>query len=173
MSADKARRIAALNDLFRLNFFVTSFGPRPVPVTSSARGEYRPCHRKTKSASGAKCRVSMTFRKATTPTPNVISARSTCRVCPRRFSGRSIITRTGPARSALKTLPIRRNPSACSPSCWPRSIRHGTPRGKLALIRPGYVQVLIGRARPWPVGPRPRLLPGSPSPPVSARSLPC
>ena len=31
MSEDKAKQIAALNDLFRLNFFVPSFGPRPVP----------------------------------------------------------------------------------------------------------------------------------------------
>ena len=31
MSEDKAAQIAALNDLFRLNFFVPTFGPRPVP----------------------------------------------------------------------------------------------------------------------------------------------
>jgi len=31
MSEDKAKRIAALNDLFRLDFFVPTFGPRPVP----------------------------------------------------------------------------------------------------------------------------------------------
>ncbi|MGA7796796.1 MAG: DUF3768 domain-containing protein [Candidatus Acidiferrales bacterium] len=31
MSEDKAKQIAALNDLFRLNFFVPTFGPRPVP----------------------------------------------------------------------------------------------------------------------------------------------
>ena len=31
MSENKARQIAALNDSFRLNFFVPSFGPRPVP----------------------------------------------------------------------------------------------------------------------------------------------
>ena len=31
MSEDKAKRIAALNDLFRLNFFVPSSGPRPAP----------------------------------------------------------------------------------------------------------------------------------------------
>lgn len=31
MSENKAKKIAALNDLFRLNFFVPSFGPRPVP----------------------------------------------------------------------------------------------------------------------------------------------
>ncbi|MGH6879009.1 MAG: DUF3768 domain-containing protein [Rhizomicrobium sp.] len=31
MSEDKAKTTAALNDLFRLNFFVPSFGPRPVP----------------------------------------------------------------------------------------------------------------------------------------------
>jgi len=31
MSEDKAKQIAALIDLFRLNFFVPSFGPRPVP----------------------------------------------------------------------------------------------------------------------------------------------
>ena len=31
MSEDKAKRIAVLNDLFRLNFFVPTFGPRPVP----------------------------------------------------------------------------------------------------------------------------------------------
>lgn len=31
MSEEKAKQIAALNDLFRLNFFVPTFGPRPVP----------------------------------------------------------------------------------------------------------------------------------------------
>jgi Protein of unknown function (DUF3768) len=31
MSEDKAKQIAELNDLFRLNFFVPTFGPRPVP----------------------------------------------------------------------------------------------------------------------------------------------
>jgi hypothetical protein len=31
MSEDKAKQIAVLNDLFRLNFFVPSFGSRPVP----------------------------------------------------------------------------------------------------------------------------------------------
>jgi hypothetical protein len=31
MNEDKAKRIAALNDLFRLDFFVPTFGPRPVP----------------------------------------------------------------------------------------------------------------------------------------------
>jgi len=31
MSEDKANQIAALNDLFRLNFFAPTFGPRPVP----------------------------------------------------------------------------------------------------------------------------------------------
>ena len=31
MSEDKAAQIAALNDLFRLHFFVPTFGPRPVP----------------------------------------------------------------------------------------------------------------------------------------------
>jgi hypothetical protein len=31
MTEDKAKQIAALNDLFRLNFFVPTFGPRPVP----------------------------------------------------------------------------------------------------------------------------------------------
>jgi hypothetical protein len=31
MSEDKAKQIAEQNDLFRLNFFVPSFGPRPVP----------------------------------------------------------------------------------------------------------------------------------------------
>jgi len=28
---DKAQRIAALNDLFRRDFFIPSFGPRPAP----------------------------------------------------------------------------------------------------------------------------------------------
>jgi hypothetical protein len=31
MSEDKAKQIAALNDLFRLNFFGPTSGPRPVP----------------------------------------------------------------------------------------------------------------------------------------------
>jgi hypothetical protein len=31
MSEDKAKRIAALNDFFRLNFLTLSFGQRPVP----------------------------------------------------------------------------------------------------------------------------------------------
>ena len=31
MNEEKAKQIAALNDLFRLNFFVPSFGPRPIP----------------------------------------------------------------------------------------------------------------------------------------------
>jgi hypothetical protein len=31
MSEDNAKQIAALNDLFRLNFFIPTFGPRPVP----------------------------------------------------------------------------------------------------------------------------------------------
>jgi hypothetical protein len=31
MSEDKAQRIAALNDSFRVDFFVPTFGPRPVP----------------------------------------------------------------------------------------------------------------------------------------------
>ena len=31
MSEDKSKQIAALNDLFRLNFFVPTSGPRPVP----------------------------------------------------------------------------------------------------------------------------------------------
>jgi hypothetical protein len=31
MSEDKTQRIAALNDAFRLDFFVPSCGPRPVP----------------------------------------------------------------------------------------------------------------------------------------------
>jgi Protein of unknown function (DUF3768) len=31
MSEEKAKRVAALNDAFRLNFFVPTFGPRLVP----------------------------------------------------------------------------------------------------------------------------------------------
>jgi len=31
MNEDRAKKTAALNDLFRLDFFVPSFGPRPVP----------------------------------------------------------------------------------------------------------------------------------------------
>ena len=122
MSEDKAKQIAALNDLFRLNFPVPTFGPRPVPGHIVCTRGILPRLRKPRSASGPKCRVSTASRKAMTPTPNAISEPSACRECPRRFSGRSTITLTNPARPALKTLPTRRGASACSPSCWHRSI---------------------------------------------------
>jgi hypothetical protein len=46
MDEQKAKQIAALNDLFRLNFFIPSFGPGPFSATLSTRAESPPYHRK-------------------------------------------------------------------------------------------------------------------------------
>ena len=129
MSEDKAKRIAALNDLFRLNFFVPSFGPRPVRGHIVCTRGISALPPETQIGIWAEVSNFMTSRKTMIRTANVISERSTCRACPKRFSGRSTITRTSPARSALKTLPTRPDASACSPSFLPRNINHG-PRPK-------------------------------------------
>jgi hypothetical protein len=52
MSEDKPKQIAALNDSFRLNFFVPSFGPRPVPAQIVGTRGISALPRKLKSASG-------------------------------------------------------------------------------------------------------------------------